>query len=964
MGKALKVLAVVAAIAVNVIPGVGQFLSATMIGALSGTLIAATTLAGLAAAGSLLAGGRGGAATLSAFDPKQINADTGTPRKLVFGRTAFPMDLRYAEPSGANQEYIDYIFALAAHKSDAIESIYFEDDLAWTLAGGAQGKFAGYLTIEVILEAGSGAYHTVNGGAIWGASQRLTGCTTMKVRIKRSDNSKTSQSPFASGIAGQWTVIGRGMPVYDPARDSTVAGGSGSQRANDQTTWAYTVSSVARGNNPALQLLAYMLGWKIGGVGSVGCGQAADVLDLPSFAVAAALCDESVALAAGGTQRRYEAGRAFSDGDDPPAVIRLLLDAMNGELVDDGGRLALRIAVNDLTAAYTLTDDDFVSGYGWRPVAPIGQQNTVVRGKFSQPDAPSLFALVDFPEVAIARTSLAPRPMTIDLSAVQEQRRAERIAKQTAQRNLYLGEFSVTLGVRGWLLRRNMVVAITSTVRGWTAKLFRVRALTFNADATVNAVFREEHASIYAWSASESALVTPVSPVVFDSRKFASWLMADIAPGANLTATANANRVPYSQFEGDQGAGVVYNSASRPVTTTYGIFQGLRFFKASWTATAASQTISIGNDLPNDTTSGLGPAFAINVEGERLSIQLRFEAAFNLSTWFIKLWLLPVGGGTQFSIDVATGTAARYIGNNPLTAFVDVPAGYFAGRIEAYVTSSGSGLVESAISRPMVARALPGQTVHPLWEPGPNAADGADVTEDQTIVSRLDSATGRAADNFQAGGTGAPFAQLVASGNARDGDVVSFPSTLPSPPKIFFLPGGNAGTAGQNLRIKAEGLTASGFTMVAKSQAVTAGSTITDSPSSAGGSGEPARVINRSNSGAPFDGTFSYRVAVTVNDVVPGEPGSITLAFFAKIGGSWQEAARQSFTVTGNYDVEVSPGTVDFGAGNEFGVTSVASEGAGTVLSDFVHVRYILGTVTQISLTPSGASAIPWQAFL
>lgn len=244
------------------------------------------------------------------------------------------------------------------------------------------------------------------------------------------------------------------------------------------------------------------------------------------------------------------------------------------------------------------------------------------------------------------------------------------------------------------------------------------------------------------------------------------------------------------------------------------------------------------------------------------------------------------------------------------------------------------------------------------------AEAGADVTADQPVVSRLDDATGLAADNFRASSTGAPFAQLVASGAARDGDVVSFPATLPAPPKIFFLPGGNAPTAGQNVRIKAEGLSASGFTMVAKSQVVTVGSTITDLPSSAGGSGEPARVIDRSNSGAPFDGTFSFRVGVTVGEVAPGEPGSITLAFFVRRGGAWQEAAREAFSVSGNHDVVVSPGAVDFGTGAEFGVTAVALEGTGTALSDFVHVRYTLGTVTEVSLTPSGASAIPWQAFL
>jgi len=520
MGKAVKAIVGIAITAVGFVTG-----------------NAALFLAGLSITQSGLKQALGPSvrSTLTPFDPKSINPDPASPRKLVFGQTTFPVDLRYAEPSGTNQEYIDYIFALAAHKSDAISEIYIEDDLAWTVGGGAQGKYVGYLTVEVILEAGSGAYHTVNAGTIWGSSTRMTGCTTMKVRVKRSDNSKTSQSPFSSGINGRWAVIGRGIPVYDPALDSTVAGGSGSQRAATQTTWAYTAGA-ARGNNPALQMLTYLLGWRIGGVVSVGCGLPVDTIDLPSFATAAALCDESVALADFGSQRRYEAGRAFADSDDPLAVIRTLLDAMNGELVDDGGRLSLRLAVNDLTPSFTITDDDFVSGYSWKPAAPIEQQHTVVRGRYSAPGA-TLYGLVDYPEVAIARTSIAPRPLTLELSAVQDPRRAERIAKQAAQRNLYQGTFAVTLGVRGWLLRRNMVVAVTSSARGWTAKLFRVRSLGFNADATVEVVLREENAAIYAWSASESAQVTPVAPVVFDSRKAAPWLMADIAPGADVTRT-------------------------------------------------------------------------------------------------------------------------------------------------------------------------------------------------------------------------------------------------------------------------------------------------------------------------------------------------------------------------------------------------------------------------------------------
>jgi hypothetical protein len=68
--------------------------------------------------------------------------------------------------------------------------------------------------------------------------------------------------------------------------------------------------------------------------------------------------------------------------------------------------------------------------------------------------------------------------------------------------------------------------------------------------------------------------------------------------------------------------------------------------------------------------------------------------------------------------------------------------------------------------------------------------------------------------------------------------------------------------------------------------------------------------------------------------------------------------------VSGTYNVAVYPGTVDFGSGAEFGVDLMAAEGSGSALSGFTHVQYTPGSVTESSLTPSGASSIPWLATL
>lgn len=228
---------------------------------------------------------------------------------------------------------------------------------------------------------------------------------------------------------------------------------------------------------------------------------------------------------------------------------------------------------------------------------------------------------------------------------------------------------------------------------------------------------------------------------------------------------------------------------------------------------------------------------------------------------------------------------------------------------------------------------------------------------DGRIPAALTSA-GRGSSTFKAN-DGRTFGKITHQLYARDGETVSFGATQPDVPKVVCLPGGNAAPAGQSIKIQAEGLTVSGFTMCAKSQAVAAGSTIVDSPSSAGGGGEPTRVINRSNAGAPFDGVFRYSVTVVVGNLGVGEPGHIQLDLYAKIGGTWTVVGNASFNSSDTYVLPVSPGTVDFGGGSEFGVSAASAEGAGTALSSFNSVSYTLGTVTETSLTPAGASAIP-----
>lgn len=445
-----------------------------------------------------------------------VSLDPITPRKVVFGTTAMPLDLRYHETSGSNQEYIDYIIALAAHKVTSIDELWFEEKQAWTASGGVTGTYSGYLTVTTRTEGTAGNTIAINGGGKWGSSRRLTGCAYMHIRIKRTGNSKKAESPLVNGLPSRVTVIGNGALLYDPRKDSTVPGGSGSHRATDQSTWGvYTDADDC--DNPALQLLWWLLGWKINGKLSIGCGVPYTRIDMESFITAANICDESVILATGGTQKRYRTSGTASDADDRMDVINTFLASMNGTLRDNSGKLSVTIMKNDL-ADYVLDLDesDILGEFEWQQTRGLTENYNVARGRYVDPSTSSLYQPVDYPEVGFPSLDGIERATTIDLMYVEDGRRAQRIAKQVLQRNQYRGMFSATFSAKALGCQVGDVVRLSIEALGWSNKPFRVVSQEIRFDGQVPLALVEENAAIYAWDREDSAPVTPTAPTVYD----------------------------------------------------------------------------------------------------------------------------------------------------------------------------------------------------------------------------------------------------------------------------------------------------------------------------------------------------------------------------------------------------------------------------------------------------------------
>lgn len=550
MAKAVQIAgAIVGVAAIIASGGLGAPLAAGLTGALgvSSTVITGAAL-GLNVAGAALQ--KGPKAPSTVVERLTASVDPLAFRKQVFGETAFPIDVRYEEWFGPNQDFGGWVIALAGHAIESVDEIWINSELAWSAAGGVQAKFVGYFWVKhIVLEGTPSNTITITEGATstWNTSHRLTGCAYAHLQFRVTAIGKKDTSPFNGGIPSRITIKGKGAKVYDPRRDSTVPGGSGPMRADDQSTWRYFADDdhAPIGANLPLQILRELLGWRVRNPQSgdwalaVGSGLKPRKIDLASFIVAANIADEQANRSAGGTESKYHGGCALSEGDTPATRLDTLCAASNARIVDAHGKIGIRIAHNDLASAATdpgLGDDDVMGPVTWEPDPAFSETPNVARGKFVDPSNGSLFQLVDYPEVRVGAPTGRDRVLAMDLGAAQSGSHAQRVVKQALQRKQYQRTFSAPFDITAWRYNVGDVVPLTYSPLGFVRKLFRVVAMDPRSNP-VPVVLREESAAIYQWDADDAPPVQPAAPTVYDTRNSPYLLgidrLDDAVDGAN-----------------------------------------------------------------------------------------------------------------------------------------------------------------------------------------------------------------------------------------------------------------------------------------------------------------------------------------------------------------------------------------------------------------------------------------------
>lgn len=345
---------------------------------------------------------------------------------------------------------------------------------------------------------------------LWTTAHRLRGICYLYVRMEY-------DTEVFAGVPNISAVV-RGRKVYDP-RDGT-------QDANNPDTWKYS-------DNAALCLLDYTRGVprRIGDgtlSRALGINASDDEIDLTLAAAAANVCDESVSLAAGGSEKRYTVNGPVSTENRPGDNVAALVQAMAGEFAWSGGKFRI------MAGAYRTPTLELGLGDIFGPLDVVNRLSrrdvfNAVKGVFVDPE--KNWQPTDFPPVTNATYLAADggervwheAQFDFTTSAAACQRIGKILLEKTRQ------EIFVTLrcSLKALELRATDTVMLTVPRFGWTQKVFDVVSWSFapvkvdNAEALgIELALRETAAAVYDWNSGEETTIDPAPdtllPTPFD----------------------------------------------------------------------------------------------------------------------------------------------------------------------------------------------------------------------------------------------------------------------------------------------------------------------------------------------------------------------------------------------------------------------------------------------------------------
>lgn len=465
--------------------------------AVSSTLIATVTYGAIAKVALVLAM----SAVSASYSRKQarkamrgVSIDQGrtimvrepaAPREIVYGTVRKSGVMVFAHTTGATNEFLHVIIALAGHEVQAIGDIYFNDEVVPLDGGGnaSSGTYTGHA--RVIKHLGTTAQTAdatlvAEAPSFWTTNHRLRGIAYVYVRIKY------NQDIYPGGIPNVSAIV-QGRKVLD-------------------TRTATTAFSA----NWALCLRDYMADAKL------GLGADAAEFNTTALNAAANIADQNVPLNPSGTEKRYPANGVVSSASMPGDVIEMMTTAGAGFCSYIGGKWVIHAGAYR-TPTITLTESDLRGNISVQTKVSRRDIFNGVKGVYTSPD--NQWQAADFPPIVNATYTTEDGGVRIwqdlEMPFTTSNATAQRLAKIALERVRQQIIIRMPCKLTAMRIEAGDNVMVTNARLGWSAKVFEVQSFSFAPVDTgngaiglgVDLILRETAAGVWDWNDGEETTV-------------------------------------------------------------------------------------------------------------------------------------------------------------------------------------------------------------------------------------------------------------------------------------------------------------------------------------------------------------------------------------------------------------------------------------------------------------------------
>lgn len=260
-------------------------------------------------------------------------SQTDAPWQVIYGETRVSGYITFLHTTG-NKTQLNHIITYCCHECQGIQSLYFDNELV-EFAGGVGGSgwaINKYLNKVFLGSANTGSDSQTAeancsayvGTDYWGSQHRQRGRAHAYLLLVY------NRELFAEGQPDIDFLV-RGKKCYDPRNGTTV--------------WT---------DNPALCIADYLTNTLF------GCKIPSARIDWDSVSEAANICDQSVSLLGGGTEKRYTLNGKFDADLSHQEVLEQMAMSMAGNIVFSNNKWRL-IAGAYRTPTISLTEENLMS---------------------------------------------------------------------------------------------------------------------------------------------------------------------------------------------------------------------------------------------------------------------------------------------------------------------------------------------------------------------------------------------------------------------------------------------------------------------------------------------------------------------------------------------------------------------------------------------------------------------------